>query len=131
MDKPQNTSEQHPYFPSGIWEGFYLYGSGASAHRHMMSFRLDFKDGKVTGSGSDDVGAFAWVGVYDATSMSVTLIKSYASHQVGYKGMADDSGIYGSWQMPMIRGGFHIWPKQGGEEALEEAVIEKVELNVT
>lgn len=124
-----NASEQHPYFPSGIWEGFYVYGSGPSAHRHSMSFSLDFKDGKVSGSGSDDVGALTWNGSYDVQSMAVSMVKQYHSHTVGYRGMADTSGIYGSWEMFSGRGGFHIWPKKTGEEA-EEAAAEEEEVLV-
>lgn len=128
MDK-SNSSEQNPLFPSGIWEGFYLYTSGSDADRHAMNFRLDFRDGKITGSGSDDVGAFSWQGTYDTASLAVSLIKSYPTHSVFYQGMADTNGIYGTWHMVFMRGGFHIWPKENGEEAIEEEVtVEEKEL---
>ena len=120
-----NNGEQHPNFPSGIWEGFYLYHSGPSAHRHPMSFYLNFKDGVITGSGTDDVGPFTWDGTYDVSTMAVTMIKSYRTHQVSYAGMADTNGIYGTWELPGIRGGFHIWPKKNEEEGKQKVVKKK------
>ena len=123
--KDSTSSEQHPNFPSGDWEGFYLYQGGPGAQRHPMSFELNFRQGKITGSGSDDVGPFSWEGSYDVLSMVVNMLKSYPSHQVLYSGMADTSGIYGSWQLSFARGGFHIWPKNNEQEEQEEAVREK------
>jgi len=120
-------SEQNPYFPSGIWDGFYLYTSGPGSHRHNMFFHLDFADGHVTGSGSDTVGGFSWSGTYDATTFAVKMIKHYAGHEVFYDGMADESGIYGRWTIPPFsNGGFHIWPRKGGEAAEEAEVTVKV-----
>lgn len=117
------TSEQHPYFPSGIWDGFYLYASGPQSHRHEMYFYLDFTDGHLTGSGSDDVGGFTWSGTYNTSTFVVRGVKQYSSHQVIYEGMADESGIYGRWSIPPFSsGGFHIWPRKGGEEAEEKKV---------
>lgn len=123
MAKNKN-GEAHPNFPSGAWEGFYLYQSGPSANRHSMSFHLNFQEGKVTGSGADDVGPFSWEGTYNEGSMLVTLIKSYPSHQVLYEGMADTNGIYGTWQLSFVRGGFHIWPKKNKQKNEEEAIKE-------
>jgi len=123
------TSEQHPYFPSGVWEGHYNYMAGPSAHRHPMSFHLDFKDGRVTGTGSDDVGVFSWDGEYDTENMSCRMVKAYPTHPVLYDGRADESGIYGQWKIhDGLSGGFHIWPRKGGEAVEEEevAVAEKV-----
>ena len=119
------TSEQHPYFPSGDWEGVYLYENGPGAERHPMSFELNFREGKITGSGGDDVGPFSWEGSYDVLSMAVKMLKSYPAHQVLYTGMADSSGIYGTWQLSFARGGFHIWPKTNEREEQAVAVGEK------
>jgi len=117
-------TEHHPYFPSGIWDGFYLYASGPQSHRYEMYFYLDFTDGNVTGSGSDNVGSFTWNGSYDAKTFAVKLVKHYSSHVVHYDGMADESGIYGRWSiLDANSGGFHIWPRKGGEKA-EDAVVE-------
>ncbi len=119
-------SEQHQYFPSGIWDGFYLYLSGPMSTRHEMYFHLDFSDGRVTGSGSDDVGVFTWEGTYDIKTFACQLTKRYVSHPVFYQGMADESGIYGQWSIPpLLSGGFHIWPRKGKVEEAE--VMEEVE----
>lgn len=112
----KKRGEQHPNFPSGAWEGFYLYQSGPGAGRHPMSFHLNFKNGQITGSGSDDIGALSWKGTYDVGSMSVNMVKSYASHTVAYSGMADTNGIYGTWELSFMKGGFHIWPKKNEAE---------------
>lgn len=94
-----------------------------------MSFSLNFSGGRVTGSGGDSVGAFSWEGTYDVAGMSVTMTKTYVgSHSVHYRGMADATGIYGSWTMIFTAGGFHIWPKDR-EEIVEEATVEEKELS--
>lgn len=124
MPRNKQTVEQNPYFPSGEWEGFYLYSSGPDAARHPMAFRLNFRDGKVTGTGTDDVGPFSWRGSYDVVSLAVQLVKQYAGHTVNYRGIADDSGIYGSWELTFARGGFHIWPKKEEREN-QQAEVEK------
>ncbi len=118
-------AEQHKYFPSGIWDGFYLYGSGPASTRHEMYFHLNFSAGQVSGSGSDDVGTFTWSGNYNVKTYAVELVKSYATHRVFYRGMADENGIYGQWSIPAFTsGGFHLWPRTGQEE--EEEVAEEV-----
>jgi hypothetical protein len=139
-------SEQHQFFPSGIWEGTYKYPSEHDGSRHEMHFTLDFKDGSVTGTGSDDVGGFSWRGTYNTESFAVVMTKSYATHNVYYKGMADTIGIYGRWDLLNAQqtdrlksafgdsfgsftadahGGFHLWPRKGGEEAQEKEVAVK------
>lgn len=124
-------TEQHPYFPSGIWDGFYLYASGPQSQRHEMYFYLDFTDGRLTGSGSDHVGGFTWDGTYDVTTFKVRGIKHYGSHDVIYEGMADESGIYGRWSIPPFSsGGFHIWPRKGGDKAEEAEVKVKKKVKV-
>jgi hypothetical protein len=90
-----------------------------------MSCQLNFSDGKVSGGGSDDIGAFSWDGVYSTSGMFCRMIKKYATHVIFYDGRADESGIYGTWsQGAYFSGGFHLWPKGVGEQ--EEAVEEKV-----
>ena len=90
-----------------------------------MQCQLNFREGKVTGGGSDDIGAFSWQGVYSTSGMFCRMVKQYATHVIFYDGMADESGIYGTWsQGNYFTGGFHLWPKSGGNE--EEAVEEKV-----
>ena len=54
------------------------------------------------------------------------MVKNYSSYAVFYAGMADESGIYGRWSIPPFSsGGFHLWPRRGGEEAEEEEVAVK------
>lgn len=112
-----NAAETHPLFPSGDWEGFYLYRSGPDAERHPMRCRLNFADGKVTGGGSDDVGAFSWRGVYSTTEMHCRMLKQYATHVIFYDGRVDENGIFGTWsQGDFFSGGFHLWPREDGKE---------------
>lgn len=125
MHQPKDDSvETHPLFPSGDWEGFYLYNNDGQEHK--MAFFLNFKNKKVSGGGSDDVGGFSWKGTYDTEAMTCNMIKSYATHQINYKGRVDENGIWGKWYgvleeeidaaimeilSPLMSGGFHIWPK--------------------
>jgi hypothetical protein len=123
-------TEHNNYFPSGIWDGFYLYQSGPDSTRHEMYFYLDFSDGVVTGSGSDDVGGFTWNGSYNTETFVVKMTKYYQLHTVHYDGRADESGIYGRWEIKGdLSGGFHIWPRKGKEE--EEAVEEVIEATIS
>ncbi len=125
--------ELHDLFPSGEWEGFYCYGD--SNEQHKMAVDLFFQNGIVSGSGSDDIATFCWKGNYDLTTFKVSMTKIYPSHQIFYKGDADENGIWGMWEniddikkatemfdrdtidkhMPsfkfIVKGGFHIWPK--------------------
>lgn len=127
----KNQFEQHPHFPSGEWEGFYLqYGT-----KHEMTCMLDFKEGKVTGSGSDVIGAFNWRGNYDAQEGTCQLVKIYlGQHNVYYKGYVDENGYWGNWEIYSKGEGFHIWPKKAGAENAKvekEVVKEKVTVKVT
>ena len=127
-DNTKNNIEQHPNFPSGEWEGFYIYGSGPGAAQHPMHFTLEFKEGKVHGGGGDDIGSFTWDGTYDVEAMQCTMTKTYATHQVFYQGHVDENGVWGQWRI-FNRGGFHIWPK--GRGASNQAVeVKKVELKI-
>ena len=120
-------AETHPLFPSGPWEGFYTYHMGPDAHRHHMHFTLSFDAGIVTGGGGDDVGGFSWRGHYDKAALTCDMVKHYATHTVLYQGQVDENGIWGVWRIgDNFSGGFHIWPKAGEEEAVEEAVTEQV-----
>lgn len=122
------TFEQHPHFPSGVWEGFYIYGFGLDRSKHQMHFNLDFRNGIIQGSGGDDIGPFRWTGTYDAELGKVEMTKHYLGrHTVEYDGRADDNGIYGSWTVSGMRGGFHIWPQGRGISDKNEE--EKTEIN--
>ena len=113
--------ETNPLFPSGEWEGFYTYEFGPDARRYMMSFALTFKNGKVSGSGIDNVSRFSWRGNYDTEKLRCWMQKQYPSHTVSYDGYVDQKGIWGIWEIPPYsRGGFHIWPKGLSEDLTVE-----------
>jgi hypothetical protein len=96
-------------FPSGPWTGFYHY---APPDKHRMDLRLSFAEGRITGEGGDDVGAFAIRGDFDCASLECRWIKSYpGSHDVYYHGFREGKGIWGAWDIGVnAHGGFHIWP---------------------
>ena len=121
----------HPLLPSGDWEGFYIYQQGPGSDQHKMEMRLNFENGIISGSGSDDVAAHSWRGNYDLKSMSCELTKNYPSHSVRYQGNIDENGIWGNWQLNIWQGGFHIWPKKQKEEEEEAEEVEvKVKVKV-
>lgn len=101
--------ETHPHFPSGNWEGFYLE-QGA---KQPVACVLEFKQGVVTGRGSDPVGAFDWSGTYDREEGTCTMTKQYLGrHQVIYRGHVDENGIWGQWSIRGQGEGFHHWPQK-------------------
>lgn len=94
-----------------------------------MSFLLHFENGIITGTGSDDVGAFSWRGTYDKEELRCQMTKKYGTHSVFYDGHVDENGIWGTWKLSdFTKGGFHIWPKKGGEEEEEEEVVAEEEV---
>jgi len=107
-------------FSSGPWTGFYTYSAG---HRERMDLSLTFREGAVSGAGTDPVGPFMILGRYDPESNEVHWTKSYlGAHSVFYKGCRDNRGIWGTWEIhPGLTGGFHIWPKGQGEGSVEHA----------
>jgi hypothetical protein len=120
------STEQHPYFPSGDWEGFYKDPRGGRP-KGEMSMTLDFANGMVTGSGSDPVGVYTWTGTYDTKAETCQLRKTYeGAHSVEYSGYADENGIWGKWKIMRTTGEFHIWPKKRGEGEDSEQVKEAV-----
>ncbi len=114
-------AETHPFFPSGEWEGFYLYPF--SSRQYRMQIWFHFGDGIISGGGSDDINTFTWRGTYDKAGLQCEMLKSYPTHDVHYRGHADENGIWGTWHMDYGSGGFHIWPKgkAGNAEDAEEA----------
>ena len=127
MNTLDPQTETHPLFPSGEWEGFYTYAYGPNANRFEMQFSLDFHREKVHGSGVDEVGAFSWKGNYDTDLKNCQLTKFYlGKHAVFYNGVADENGIWGVWTIPpLMKGGFHIWPKDKSKGKEEKEVAEK------
>ena len=114
-------TEQHPLFPSGEWEGFYMYGAGTK--KEEMQLSLEFSNRKVRGSGTDPIGPFSFDGKYDVGAGTCQMTKNYpGQHSVYYDGVADENGIWGKWTIAAdLTGGFHIWPKKtpGNEEEAE------------
>jgi hypothetical protein len=101
-------------FPSGPWVGFYNYNPG---DKHQMELDLTFANGKVTGTGIDDVGRFVINGRYDTTTLECWWTKTYpGSHDVFYRGFREGKGIWGTWEITAFdHGGFHIWPRAAGD----------------
>ena len=108
-------------FPSGQWFGFYTY-SGHS-RRYLMDLVLEFKNGRMTGHGSDGIGPFIISGIYHADNGECSWAKQYVGrHTVDYKGYRETKGIWGTWSITHSKGGFHIWPLgEGGCLAGTEA----------
>jgi hypothetical protein len=121
---PNAGSEQHPFFPSGEWEGFFMYRALHDTEQHKMAFTLHFCEQAVTGMGSDNVGAFGWNGVYDIRAGTCKMTKFYyGQHAVFYDGHVDENGIWGTWAISAHwTGVFHIWPKK---QNIEEEIRAK------
>lgn len=60
-----------------------------------MVIELNFKNGIVSGSGTDDVAPFTWKGKYDLEPMKIYMTKVYRTHTIEYKGDIDENGIWG------------------------------------
>ncbi len=118
----------HPLLPSGDWEGFYVYQQGPGTDRHKMEMRLNFENGIISGSGSDDVAGHSWRGTYDLGTKSCKMTKNYPSHRVSYQGVIDENGIWGIWEFMSWTGGFHIWPKKKKKEAEENKEVLELEI---
>ncbi len=108
--------ETDPRFPSGPWTGFYL--QYWLPGRHETNVSLTFRQGQLTGWGSDVVGTYTVDGAYDRATGACQWTKQYdGKHAVGYRGVNEGHGIWGVWQIPQMlglfvdRGGFHIWPE--------------------
>jgi hypothetical protein len=117
--------EQHPLFPSGPWAGFYVYHG--SSERHLMACALHFSEGRIEGTGSDDIDFFTWSGTYDTETLQGHFRKTYASHIIYYRGDVDENGIWGNWRdgVPSgYTGGFHLWPVADKEENQLAEVLE-------
>jgi hypothetical protein len=99
-------------FPSGHWTGFYNY---APQDKHRMDMHLTFARGSVAGEGNDDIGVFFIKGKYDTGTKECHWTKSYpGSHDVFYRGFREGKGIWGTWEISLLSGGFHIWPRDEG-----------------
>lgn len=96
-------------FPSGEWVGFYLYPG--QSRRYLMDLILEFKDGVISGEGSDGIGPFMIDGNYSESTLECSWFKTYVGrHSVYYAGFREGKGIWGNWSIGPTRGGFQIWP---------------------
>jgi len=112
IEQHNELPETDERFPSGEWKGFWLQRSLCSRRRGWMELHLSFSNGFVRGDGRDLIGDFTILGRYDVKSGEVTFTKAHADYDVFYKGWAElDKGIWGVWELPLDRDGFHIWPK--------------------
>ena len=118
----------HSDFPSGPWTGFYQYSNGERGHQDL---RLMFDKGRLTGSGSDELGVFNVEGSYDESSKEASWSKLYPDgHSVAYRGFREGPvpGIWGTWQIQgNSTGGFHIWPLGESDTEKEEDVTAESE----
>lgn len=107
MSDPSPNSD---LFPSGPWTGFFL--DKRVPGRHQMELRLTFADGRMTGEGRDRVGQFTVEGGYTPADGRCAFTKRYVKkHAVHYVGFNEGKGIWGTWNLDDVTGGFHIWPE--------------------
>lgn len=113
-----------PNFPTGEWTGTYTQFS----RRFRQDLFLSFRDGVVTGAGTDPIGLFKIRGGFAAGTRRVWWTKTYPGrHDVAYQGVCCPDGIKGEWTISTFdRGAFHLWPVGRGEGAVE-AVEEELE----
>lgn len=114
-------------YTSGQWEGFWeqeLHG-----RQPMREFELIFRDGEVTGRGTDMIGRFTFAGAYDMQTGQILMVKRYIGrHSVRYAGSPDGEGcIQGTWEITQgdftWTGPFRLRPvlrKPGGDEPIQE-----------
>ena len=119
-------------FPSGQWVGFYVYSH--RSRRYLMDLVLTFHGGIISGEGADGIGLFGIDGRYDPKAAECSWVKTYfGRHSVEYTGYREQKGIWGTWTLPGLKGGFHIWPIGEGTplEDLREEVEEEFPLRVS
>lgn len=108
-------------FPSGPWTGYYQYRTGQRGTQDLV---LTFEDGRMSGTGADELGVFRIEGSYNEASREADWLKSYPSgHLVQYRGFREGPvpGIWGTWKIPgSWSGGFHIWPVLSGSSTSRE-----------
>ncbi|TDU63140.1 hypothetical protein EI77_04461 [Prosthecobacter fusiformis] len=109
-------------FPSGPWTGFYQYSNGQQGWQDLL---LKFDEGRMSGSGNDELGGFVVEGTYNQETKDALWLKSYPDgHRIQYRGFREGPvpGIWGTWEIPgNWSGGFHIWPIISGTLPEQEA----------
>lgn len=103
---------------SGPWVGWWIQW-GKRGH---MRLSLDFADGRIRGSGTDDSGDYGVIGEYSGES--VRLAKAYATHVVLYDGRWNGASIAGRGEIPfdvvVNTSEFEMWPES------ESVTIEQI-----
>lgn len=90
-----------------------------------MRIQLHFRNGKVSGKGSDQIGGFSIKGRYSDDGI-VEFVKRYTWHRVRYSGTWDGQMIFGNWEIGSYDWGeFEIWP-EAEFESLNFGEIEEV-----
>ena len=135
----EKSFEQHPFLPSGEWEGFYL--KNHDRINLKMDLELDFKHPAISGQGNDEHGYFTIKGSFSLDTFKIQFDKVYSCHTDNYKGDIDEIGIWGVWErifndpdisplgikllINRYTGGFHIWPKKKASESESESSKEE------
>ena len=113
-------------FPSGPWVGFFL--DRRVPGRHEMELRLTFAAGVMSGEGRDRIGLFTVDGEYDAASGKCQFTKQYIrGRSVFYSGFNEGKGIWGTWNLDDVSGGFHIWP-EGMADPTQQTLSEEADI---
>jgi hypothetical protein len=95
---------------SGLWSGCWIRAGETS--RHPMRLYLTFQDGRVQGSGDDEVGRFTMEGECASSDNYCSMTKTYVgSHGVEYRATWTGAGYAGEWRIPDGGSGtFALWP---------------------
>jgi hypothetical protein len=121
--------ETDPRFPSGPWTGFYLMPQ-TGMKRHPTALTLAFVEGTMSGRGADAVGPFSVQGTYSTEDGKCNWVKHYlGKHDVFYAGYNEGKGIWGTWEIPPFKGGFHIWP-EGMPDSTRPSLSEEADIPI-
>jgi hypothetical protein len=122
--------ESDPRFPSGKWAGFRTQ-TLPTKDRPKMELLLTFRKGEMTGEGRDRIGKFLVRGSYKTDDGRCHWTKKYVGkHDVFYQGFNEGKGIWGTWEIGVNHGGFHIWPEGQGVSEMP-ALAAELDLPVT
>ena len=94
---------------SGPWIGWWIQWG----RRGHMRLTLNFSNGRIRGSGTDDSGAYEVIGEYGGES--VKMAKAYGTHVVLYDGRWNGASIAGRGEVPfdviVNTSEFEMWPE--------------------
>jgi hypothetical protein len=105
-------AETDSRFPSGKWLGFWTQDVLGAKLKPKQEMVLTFAKGEIHGEGRDLIGGFLIRGFYSVADGKCRWMKRYVGkHDVSYEGFNEGKGIWGTWHLDQLRGGFHIWPE--------------------